>query len=577
LFPLKKLLLFFICIHLIHHDLLYAQQVKWVQYEIRGGLQKTESMAFSDSIEIVRFKKVLFSDLYQLGYLNPEMNQEQQGNDSLFLFVNTGEKFEWLRLSSGNIEPVFLLKAGVDLKQISAKPFNYSEVVRIFENILKFSENQGYPFASVGLDSVIRTENRFYGALDLDLGPLIRFDSLKITGNSKIKKEFLSKYLQIRPSDPFSQKKVNEGVRQITNLPYLRWAGEPELSFQNEEASLYLPLDDRRINSIDGIIGFLPNELEGGRMLVTGQFDLALYNVAGKGRNYELHWQRFNQFSQNLNISALEPLFFGSGIDLKASFSLLKEDTTFLARDFRLDFGYRIGSGSYLRFFNRRQAGDLLAVSALSGATELPEIGDFRFNNYGLGFEHSWLDDRFFPRRGALTGFEFALGNKNILVNTAIPPTLYEDVDLSTLQYYITAKLEKYFYGNQRLGLLTRLSGGLLDNPNLFVNDLFRLGGLKTIRGFNENFFFANNYIYLNIEPRYYFDTYSYFMIFADMGRLQNDVQKLPTDYPYAVGIGFSLETGSGIFNFVYALGGSNVQDFALNLSKIHFGYTGRF
>jgi len=574
---LKKLLLFFICIHLLHHGFLFAQQLKWVQYEIRGGLQKKENFTFSDSLEIVQFKRGLFNDLHQLGYLNPKMNQEYLGKDSLFLFINTGEKFEWISLSSGNIEPVFLVKSGVDLKQISGKPFNYAEVARIFESILKFSENQGHPFASVGLDSVRRSENQFYASLDLDLGPLIKFDSLKITGNSKTKKEFLSKYLQIRPSDPFSQKKVNDGVRQIRNLPYMRWAGEPELSFQNEEATLYLPLDDRRVNSIDGIIGFLPNELEGGRMLVTGQFDLVLYNVAGKGRNYELHWQRFNQFSQNLNISALEPLLFGSGIDLKVSFSLLKEDTTFLARDFRLNFGYRIGSGSYMRFFSRRQAGDLLAVSGLSEATSLPEIGDFRFNNYGLGFEHSWLDDRFFPRRGALADFEFALGNKNILINTAIPPALYEDIDLTTLQYYIVAKFEKYFFGNPRWGLLTRLSGGLMDNPNLFVNDLFRLGGLRTIRGFNENFFFANNYIYLNIEPRYYFDTYSYFMIFADMGRLDNHIQELPTDYPYALGIGFSLETGSGIFNFIYALGGSNAQDFALNLSKIHFGYTGRF
>lgn len=574
---MKKFLLSFIYILLYNYSFLHAQQVKWIQYEILGGFNKKESTTFSDSLEISQFKKNLLRDLHQLGYLNPIMMQENTGEDSLFLLVDTGEKFEWVKLSPGNVEPLFLVKGGVDLKQFSGKTFNYSEVVRIFEKLLEFSENQGYPFASIGLDSVRRTDSKFYGALDLDLGPLINFDSLRITGNSKTKEKFLSKYLQIRPSDPFSQKKVNDGVKQISDLPYMRWSGEPELSFQNEEATLYLPLDDRRINSIDGIIGFLPNELEGGRMLVTGQFDLVLYNVAGKGRNYELHWQRFNQFSQNLNISALEPLLFGSGIDLKASFSLLKEDSTFLARDFRLDFGYRLGPGSYIRFFNRRQAGDLLAVSDLSDATQLPEVGDFRFNNYGFGFEHSWLDDRFFPRRGAFTGFEFALGNKNILVNTAIPPNLYENIDLSTIQYYLSAKVEKYFYGNQRLGLLTRLSGGLMENPNLFVNDLFRLGGLKTIRGFNENFFFANNYIYLNIEPRYYFDTYSYFMIFADMGRLENQVQNLKTDYPFAMGLGFSLETGSGIFNFIYALGGSNAQEFALNLSKIHFGYTGRF
>lgn len=572
----RRLLLFFYFSSLIISQL-FAQQGKWLHYEIRGGLNREESLNFVDSLQMNQFSRELIIELNQLGYLSPKSNRQWTGTDSLFLQIDTGERFEWVKLSKGNADPLFLLKAGVDLRQYGGKSFNYAEVASIFEKILDASENLGYPFASVGLDSVQRNETRISAALNVDLGPFITFDTLKVTGNSKTKKEYLSRFLQIRPSTPFSQKKVDQGIRQIRNLPYLRWSGEPELSFQNEEATLYLPLEDRRVNAIDGIIGFLPNELEGNRMLVTGQFDLALYNVAGRGRSYELHWQRFNQFSQNLNISALEPLLFGSGVDMKASFSLLKEDTTFLNRDFRIDFGYRFGEGSYLRFFSRRQAADLLAVSGLSELTTLPEVGDFRFNNYGIGIEQSWLDDRFFPRRGALAQMEFAIGNKNIIRNTAIPSSVYDGVSLRSLQYYLKGHIEKYFYLNSRWGFLTRMAGGLMDNPNLFVNDLFRLGGLKTIRGFNENFFFAQNYTYLNFEPRYYFDTYSYFMIFADVGRLGNSVQGLVNDYPYALGLGFSLETEGGIFNFIYGLGGSNTQDFALNLSKVHFGYTGRF
>lgn len=572
----RRLLLFFYFSSLIISQL-FAQQGKWLHYEIRGGLNREESLNFVDSLQMNQFSRELIIELNQLGYLSPKSNRQWTGTDSLFLQIDTGERFEWVKLSKGNADPLFLLKAGVDLRQYGGKSFNYAEVASIFEKILDASENLGYPFASVALDSVQRNETRISAALNVDLGPFITFDTLKVTGNSKTKKEYLSRFLQIRPSTPFSQKKVDQGIRQIRNLPYLRWSGEPELSFQNEEATLYLPLEDRRVNAIDGIIGFLPNELEGNRMLVTGQFDLALYNVAGRGRSYELHWQRFNQFSQNLNISALEPLLFGSGVDMKASFSLLKEDTTFLNRDFRIDFGYRFGEGSYLRFFSRRQAADLLAVSGLSELTTLPEVGDFRFNNYGIGIEQSWLDDRFFPRRGALAQMEFAIGNKNIIRNTAIPSSVYDGVSLRSLQYYLKGHIEKYFYLNSRWGFLTRMAGGLMDNPNLFVNDLFRLGGLKTIRGFNENFFFAQNYTYLNFEPRYYFDTYSYFMIFADVGRLGNSVQGLVNDYPYALGLGFSLETEGGIFNFIYGLGGSNTQDFALNLSKVHFGYTGRF
>lgn len=553
-----------------------AQQAKWLWYEISGEIQKIETISIRDSLHLDQVKNQILSELYQNGFLVPQSQIRIKG-DTLVWNLSTGEKFEWLNLRLGNIDPQLLVKAGIDLWQYQNRPVNINNLKVLFENLLTASENQGFPFASVKIDSLERQGQKLSGALDLNLGPLITFDTLKITGDSRTKRLFLARFTQINPGEPFSQKRVNNGIRQIKNLPYLKWSSEPELSFQNEEATLYLPLSDRRINSIDGIIGLLPNELEGGRMLVTGQFDLALYNVAGRGRNYELNWQRFNQFSQSLQLSALEPLVLGSAIDIKADFSLLKEDTTFLNRDFRLSFGYRVGSGTYVKVFSGRQAGDLLAVANLSFATSLPQVGDFRFNNYGLGIEKSWLEDRFFPRRGALLDFELSIGNKTILVNTAIPANLYEGMDLKTLQYTMRGSLEKYFYWNARWGLFSRFSAGIMDNPNLFVNDLFRMGGLRSIRGFNENYFFADKYAFINFEPRYYFDTYSYFMIFADVGRLNNRLQQLPLDYPISAGLGFSLETASGIFNFIYALGGSNTQEFALNFSKVHFGYTGRF
>jgi outer membrane protein assembly factor BamA len=555
----------------------YSQGGKWIRWELTGELKVQEDQVFRDSVSVSSFIKGKYLELYSLGYLAPKEIQIKSNQDSLWLKVDTGEKFEWVALRSGNVDPVLMVKAGVDMKRFSGKPFDYRQVSRLFESLLKESENRGYPFAAIKIDSLERIGKGFSGVLDLKSGPRITFDTLKITGDTKTKPEFLSRFLQIVPGQPFSQRKIDDGIRQIRGLPYLKWSGEPELSFQNEEATLYLPISDRKINSIDGIIGFLPNENEGGKLLVTGQFDIALYNVAGTGRNYELHWQRFNQLSQTLKISGFEPLLLGSNIDASLSFSLLKEDTTFLNRDFRLNFGYRFNSDGYFSFFTRRQAGDLLAVFGLQESSELPEAGDFRFNNYGLNYRHIWLDDVFFPRRGALAQLEFAIGNKNILQNTGLPPELYEGIVLKTLQYYMEAKFEKHFYLSPRWGIFTRLAGGTVENKNLLLNDLYRIGGLQSIRGFNENFFFADKFLYLNFEPRFYFDTYSYFMIFADMGRLENSVQNFGKDNTFSAGMGFSLETGNGVFNFIYGLGRSNAQDFSLNLSKIHFGYTGRF
>ncbi|MCH6199699.1 hypothetical protein MMU07_08915 [Aquiflexum sp. LQ15W] len=574
---MKRILIFLFPLFCAFASPGYSQGGKWLRWELVGALSLQEDQVLRDSVSLSNFIKGKYQELYSLGYLAPQESKVKSNADSLWLRVNTGDRFEWVTLKQGNVDPVLLVKTGVDLRRFDGRPFDYRQVSRLFESILKESENKGYPFAAIRIDSLARTEKGFSGALALDSGPRITFDTLKITGDTKTKPEFISRFLQIKPGESFSQRKIDDGIRQIRGLPYLKWAGEPELSFQNEEATLYLPVSDRRINSIDGIIGFLPNENEGGKLLVTGQFDIALYNVAGTGRNYELHWQRFNQFSQTLKITGFEPLLLGSNIDAGISFSLLKEDTTFLNRDFRLNFGYRVSSDGYVSFFTRRQAGDLLAVNGLEESTQLPEAGDFRFNNYGLNYRHIWLDDIFFPRRGALAQVEFAIGNKNILQNTGLSPELYEGIELKTLQYYMEARFEKHFYLSPRWGIFTRLAGGLVENKNILLNDLFRIGGLQSIRGFNENFFFADKYLYLNFEPRFYFDSYSYFMIFADMGRLENNVQNFGTDQTFSAGMGFSLETGNGVFNFIYGLGRSNIQDFSLNLSKIHFGYTGRF
>ena len=109
------------------------------------------------------------------------------------------------------------------------------------------------------------------------------------------------------------------------------------------------------------------------------------------------------------------------------------------------------------------------------------------------------------------------------------------------------------------------------------LNDLFRLGGLRSIRGFNENYFYTNRYMYLNVEPRFYFGTYSYFLLFTDVGRVENKVGNTPGEWPFSFGGGLNLETSGGIFKFVYALGQAGNQPLGFNYSRIHFGFTGRF
>jgi outer membrane protein assembly factor BamA len=93
----------------------------------------------------------------------------------------------------------------------------------------------------------------------LDRGPVIVFDSLQVLGNTKTRTQFLLRYLQIFPNQPYSQPRVDAAARLLRQLPYLQVKAEPEVRFAQGKARVYLLLDDRPANQFDAIVGVLPN------------------------------------------------------------------------------------------------------------------------------------------------------------------------------------------------------------------------------------------------------------------------------------------------------------------------------
>jgi len=142
----------------------------------------------------------------------------------------------------------------------------------------------------------------------------------------------------------------------------------------------------------------------------------------------------------------------------------------------------------------------------------------------------------------------------------------------------VGGRLEYYYHAGQQGVLLTRLRGEALFNKRLFLNDLFRVGGLSTLRGFNEFNFYASQYAVSTVEFRQFTGTDAYVFLFVDQAyirrALPNDFYQ---DYPTGLGAGLSFRTGAGLFQFVYSVGRTREQPFSLNASKIHFGITSRF
>jgi hemolysin activation/secretion protein len=119
---------------------------------------------------------------------------------------------------------------------------------------------------------------------------------------------------------------------------------------------------------------------------------------------------------------------------------------------------------------------------------------------------------------------------------------------------------------------------GFLENKNLFENELFRIGGLKTLRGFDEESLTASVFSIFTLEFRYLFDENSFFQVFMDAAWYErNSTTAYLHDTPYGFGIGVNFETKAGIFALSYAMGKSDSQELQFKSAKIHFGLTAKF
>ncbi|MCE7056630.1 BamA/TamA family outer membrane protein [Algoriphagus sp. AGSA1] len=548
----------------------HAQHGFWVKWSSDSPQRSYDWEAFLTSQAGEGYLDSIQRSLHDEGYLGAVIQRREISADSLEVTVFLGEQYFWESIAVGNVPGEFSQK-------VDPVGSDYISGLRWMQGVIREAENKGYPFAQIKLDSIHRKGNKLTAVVDFDPGPLILWDSLLVNGDTKTQKGFVENITGIRPGMPFSQKQLDEAGRSLNRSSYFRLLQPPIVDFKLKKAQPTFTLQDRNTNMLDGIVGLLPNENEPGKMLLTGQLDLELYHLGGRGRDVALHWQRLNVGTQSLDISAKESFLFNSPLDLRVGFNLLKQDSTFLTRYLSVEFGYHLGQDSYLRFFTRRQASDILDTERYGNITELPEIADYRWNQYGLGGVWNRLDSPFFPRRGFLVNGEFAVGNKKILENTGFPPEVYEGLDMNSPQYVVKGEMEQHVFIKRGWGMWWRGSGGFTQNQNLLMNDLFRLGGLKSIRGFNENFFFARTYGYLNMEQRLFFGENSFLLIFADLGILENPYFAPSIDRPVSFGAGINLDTGSGIFRFIYGVGKSNEQPLQFSYSRIHFGYLARF
>lgn len=505
------------------------------------------------------------------GYLEATIDTCYTHGDTSTCPLVTGPFYRWARLSSRGVPTEIASEARIRERLYTSKPIDPRQVRNLLTDLLSRSENNGRPFAKVWLDS-IRTEGTgMVATIMMDQGRSVKYDSIVVKGSLRTNRKFLHASIGIRPGDLYNEALVQGIERRVRELPFVTQKQRPYVQFTPESTKLYLFLDTKKASSINGVLGLQPNAVTG-KVALTGDIDLKLRNALKRGEAIDLNFRSLQNATQDLKVHTNLPFAFNTPFGIDASLKLFKRDSTFLELNARGGLEYVLNRGDKLSVFVNSKSSDRLGSNVITQ----PGLADVKLLSYGLGATRERFDYRFNPKRGHSFLLEGSAGRKR--TSQAVFGQLEQPVDTRTTQIEISGVIVGHVGFGRRSTLRLVAQGGQMVNKDLYTNELYRIGGLKTLRGANEASIFCSSYAIGTLEYRYVFEENSNFFLFVDQAWWENRVKdRFATDTPLGFGVGTTFETKAGLFSLTYALGQQFGAPIELKTGKVHFGFISLF
>ncbi len=525
------------------------------------------------------------------GYIEASVDSQKQEGGVRHIYMYAGSRYQWGRLKPGNLNDELLQQVGFRDKFYREEAFNYKSVDLLLKKIVTYQENNGYPFARVKLDSVEIQNNEISAALHLEKNTLYAYDTIAVNGDTRISKKFLYSYLGIKPKGLYNESAVRKVSKRIESLAFLQEEKPVQVLFLADKARLNFYLKDKRASRFDFLLGILPNNEITGRVLITGELLLNLISPFGRGEEFFLNWKRLQARTQSLDVAFKYPYILSTPIGVDVGFNLYKRDTIYLDIDWEAGFQYLFAGGNYFKAFVHNKITNVLNVDTnlVKGTGSLPATNDVKNTLFGVEYFHENLDYRINPTKGFSLLLSPAAGIRKIEELSEIAELndpenpgstfqrLYDSLDLKSVQYKFDHRIDKYWKIGKRSTVKTSAQGGIMISDDIFENEMYRIGGSRLLRGFDEESVFASLYEVLTLEYRFLLSQNSHFNLFFDGAYVENRSGAYTNDFPFGFGAGLAFETKAGLFGVSYALGRQQSNPVDFKSAKIHFGYVNYF
>ena len=550
--------------------------------KVSGGTKQLQKRYDAKTLKYDRF---ISTDAQELNYALLSngflafSREDTKANDTLYVKINCGSRYFWSSLELTEESETVFREAGVNVNRFRSESISPFRIESSLEKGLKYLENNGFPFAKFEFDSLSFDSNKVSGKLTLEKSRLVRIDSVVVIGDLKLRESYLTNFLNIKEGSLYSERAIQKTPKKLEAIRFLRQIKTPIVTFQDDITKVVLSLNKRQASSFDGIIGFLPDNVTGD-ILITGDVKLHLENALKQGEIVDLNWRKLQTNTQELNVELISPFILNSPFSLDGKLKIYRRDTLFTDVFRQVGARFVFGSGNFFRLFAERQTTNLISTDQYANITSQPQFLDRSITGYGAGLNIVNVDNRLNPSKGFELVPEISAGNKTIIENQKLPEVIYDSLTLKSLQIRSTLNAAYYLPIVPRLIWHQRGIAASLINDQLFNNEAYRIGGLKSLRGFDEESIFASTYFILRTELRYQIDQDGYFFGFFDGAWYENKSlnhigQK--RDLPYGFGAGITFSTKAGLFSLSYALGSQQGNPILIRAAKIHFGFISLF
>jgi outer membrane protein assembly factor BamA len=510
-----------------------------------------------------QFQNFILQSAWNVGFFEADLDSVVHNNHQIELWYSTSIRYRWAETpilwnqdaQKVNVPDCASIKKG--------EYFEFTKLTDCLNIVSSEISNQGYLSHQVKVDSLDIDFNKKHvrARLFADIGSPSLIDTIEFEGLSKIDAEWLKRVIGINSGQHLTQNLIQKTVYRINKLQFFEPADAPTMYNNNGRYIVSYNLLEKPLTHFDLIAGYAPGS--NGSSMIVGNGALNIRNVGFNGLDLMMQFDRLDVRVGKLKIGVDQNYILGYPLGLTSSFSLNQQDTLWQSRDLSIGAWVELSDDFRIlfRYTNQVSVSGNATESVLNDQTGRFGSVEFLFNNRKSGYE---TEPGWMLHVNAETGNQL-LDNVNGGSRNKI------------VRQRLSLDLERHHRIWKRHNLVAGLHVGYLSKENPQIIDYWRLGGAQSIRGYREDQFFTDDYIWSDIEYRYFLEKNSYLFVFGQLGRLElgkrTDIYTDKTYYTQSFGLGLAYSTNLGLIKFTYA---KSPEDPFTN-AKVHVGIQADF